>query len=182
MKARRISSWIARLRALLQVPTTRTSGRRGVVPANTDQLSAIDIVSPTFYVPDEVDVTTGHEYLLTASAENAVDGTVEVTVTVLNRGPLSVVCTYPGSIYEGSADFELDCSASGAPTGSNYTYVWTARGSTANTDQLSAADISSPTFYVPEEVDENGRDVRISADGLGGQCGRRIGRDDGECA
>ena len=136
--------------------------------ANTDQLSAIDIVSPTFYVPDEVDVTTGHEYLLTASAENAVDGTVEVTVTVLNRGPLSVVCTYPGSIYEGSADFELDCSASGAPTGSNYTYVWTARGSTANTDQLSAADISSPTFYVPEEVDENGETyeylLTVSAD------------------
>ena len=121
--------------------------------ANTAQLSATDIVSPTFYVPDELDATTTYEYLLTASADNTISGTAEVSVTVLNRAPLSVVCTYPGSIYEGSGDFALDCSASGAPSGSEYDYVWTARGGTANTDQLSAADISSPTFYVPEEVD-----------------------------
>ena len=120
---------------------------------NTAQLSAIDIPSPTFYVPDELDATTTYEYLLTVSAESANSGTAEVSVTVLNRGPLSVVCTYPGSIYEGSGDFELDCSASGAPSGSDYDYVWTARGGTANTDQLSAIDIVSPTFYVPEEVD-----------------------------
>ena len=117
-------------------------------------MSAADIVSPTFYVPEELDETTTYEYLLTASAENTISGTAEVSVTVLNRGPLSVVCTDPGSIYEGSADFELDCSASGAPSGSDYDYAWTARGATANTDQLSAADIASPTFYVPDELDE----------------------------
>ena len=61
----------------------------------------------------------------------------------------------PPSVYEGSEDFALDCSASGAPSGSEYDYVWTARDSTANTDQLSATDISSPTFYVPDEVDED---------------------------
>ena len=123
--------------------------------ANTDLLSAADISSPTFYVPEELDRATTYEYLLTASADNTISGTAEVSVTVLNRGPLSVVCTDTGSIYEGSADFELDCSASGAPSGSEYDYAWTARGSTANTDQLSVADISSPTFYVPEEVDED---------------------------
>ncbi len=123
--------------------------------ANTDQLSAADIVSPTFYVPDALDATRTYEYLLTVSAENTISGTVEVSVTVLNRGSLSVVCADPGSIYEGSADFELDCSASGAPSGSDYTYAWTARGSTANTAQLSATDIASPTFYVPDEVDED---------------------------
>ena len=123
--------------------------------ANTAQLSAADISSPTFYVPDELDATTTYEYLLTVSAENTEDATAEVSVTVLNRGPLSVVCTDPGSIYEGSADFELDCSPSGAPSGSDYAYAWTARESTANTDRLSATDISSPTFYVPDEVDED---------------------------
>ena len=122
--------------------------------ANTLQLSATDISSPTFYVPDEVDETTDYEYLLTASAENMEDATAEVMVTVLNRGALSVVCADPPSIYEGSEDFALDCSASGAPAGSDYAYVWTARGSTENTLQLSATDISSPTFYVPNEVDE----------------------------
>ena len=123
--------------------------------ANTDQLSATDISSPTFYVPEELDETKTYEYLLTASAENTISGTAEAAVTVLNRGPLSVVCTDTGSIYEGSADFELDCSASGAPSGSEYAYAWTARGATANTAQLSATDISSPTFYVPDAVDED---------------------------
>ena len=120
---------------------------------NTLQLSATDIPSPTFYVPDAVDVTTDYEYLLTVSVENAGDATAEVVVTVLNRGALSVVCTDPGSVYEGSEDFAFDCTASGAPGGSEYTYVWTARDSTANTDLLSRADISSPTFYVPDDVD-----------------------------
>ena len=125
--------------------------------ANTALLSATDIVSPTFYVPDALDATTTYEYLLTVSAENTISGTAEVSVTVLNRGPLSVVCTDTGSIYEGSADFELDCSASGAPSGSDYTYVWTARGGTANTDLLIAGtDGPTPTFSVPDEVDENG--------------------------
>ncbi len=121
---------------------------------NTLQLSATDISSPAFYVPDEVDETTTYEYLLTASAENAESGSAAVTVTVLNAGALRVVCASPASVYEGSADFALDCSASGAPAGSEYAYVWTAQGDTENTLQLSATDISSPTFYVPDEVDE----------------------------
>ena len=127
---------------------------RGSTP-NTDLLSDTTVLTPTFYVPDALDETTTYEYLLTVSADNAEDATAEVTVTVLNRAPLSVVCTYPGSIYEGSADFELDCSASGAPSGSDYTYVWTARGSTQDTALLSAADIASPMFLVPEAVDED---------------------------
>ena len=121
--------------------------------ANTDLLSAMDIDSPTFYVPDEVDETTVYEYLLTMSAENAEDASAEVTVTVLNRGVLSVVCADPPSVYEGSEDFALDCSASGAPEGSGYAYVWTARGDTQDTALLSAADVASPTFDVPDEVD-----------------------------
>ena len=123
--------------------------------ANTDLLiSGTDGPSPTFAVPDEVDETTTYEYLLTVSAQNAESGSAAVTVTVLNAGALRVVCASPASVYEGSEDFDLDCSASGAPAGSEYAYVWTARGTTANTDELSAVDISSPTFYVPDEVDE----------------------------
>ena len=123
---------------------------------DTSLLSAADISSPTFYVPDDLDATTTYEYLLTVSATNTISGTAEVSVSVLNRGPLSVVCTDPGSIYEGSADFDLDCSASGAPAGSDYDYAWTARGSTANTDLLIAGtDGPAPTFAVPDEVDED---------------------------
>ena len=117
-------------------------------------LSATDIESPIFYVPDEVIVTTTYEYLLTASAENAESGSAQVTVTVLNRGVLAVACTDPDSVYEGSEDFALDCSASGAPAGSEYAYAWTARGSTANTALLVAdTDGPTPTFAAPDALD-----------------------------
>ena len=115
-------------------------------------IAGTDGPTPTFEVPDEVDETTTYEYLLTVSAENAESGTAEVTVTVLNRGVLAVACTNPDSVYEGSEDFALDCSASGAPAGSAYDYVWTARGDTQDTSLLSAVGIASPVFLVPDEV------------------------------
>ena len=126
---------------------------------DTDLLiSGADGSSPTFAVPDEVDETTRYEYLLTVSAENAEDAKAEVTVTVLNRSALALVCTSSYEVYEGAEDFSFDCSASGAPAGVEYTYVWEARGGTANTDLLiSGADGPSPTFAVPDEVDETTR-------------------------
>ena len=122
---------------------------------DTSLLSAVDIASPTFLIPDEVASTTTYEYLLTVNAENAESGSAEVAVTVLNHGALAVVCADPGSVYEGSDDVAFDCSASGAPSGSSYTYAWTARGDTQDTSLLSAVDIASPTFAVPAEVDED---------------------------
>ena len=76
-------------------------------------------------------------------------------MTVLNREALALACADPGSVYEGSADITLDCSASGAPEGSDYEYAWTARGDTQDMSLLSAVDMASPTFYVPDEVDED---------------------------
>ena len=127
---------------------------RGDTP-DTALLNATDISSPVFSVPDEVDEDETYQYLLTVSADNAEDATAEVTVTVLNKGALAVVCADPGSVYEGEEDVALDCSASGAP-GDNpqYTYEWTARGDTPDTALLSNVDIASPTFYVPDEVDK----------------------------
>ena len=126
---------------------------RGVT-ANTDLLSATDSPTPTFAVPDQLDETTTYEYLLTASAENAEDATAEVTVTVLNRGALDVACAPPPLVYEGAADFDLDCTASGAPVGTGYEYVWKAQGATPNTDLLIAGtDGPTPTFSVPAALD-----------------------------
>ena len=128
---------------------------RGDTP-DASLLSATDISSPAFYVPDAVDVTTDYEYLLTVSATNAEDASAEVTVTVLNKEALALACADPGSVYEGSEDIAFDCTASGAPGDSpQYTYVWTARGDTPDASLLSAMDIFSPTFHVPEEVDAN---------------------------
>ena len=125
---------------------------RGDTP-DTSLLSSVDIASPTFYVPEELDATTTYEYLVRVSAANAESSSANVTVTVLNRGALALVCADPGSVYEGREDIALDCSASGAPEGSAYEYAWTARGDTPDTSLLSSVDIASPTFYVPEELD-----------------------------
>ncbi len=127
---------------------------RGSTP-DVSLLSAEDIASPTFYVPDDVDATTTYEYRLTVSAQNADDASVEVAVTVLNKSVLALACADPPSVYEGSEDITFDCSASGAPAGSSYSYAWTARGDTQGTSLLSAPDIASPIFYVPAEVGEN---------------------------
>ena len=127
---------------------------RGSTP-DVSLLSAADIASPLFYVPEDVDATTTYEYLLTASANNAEDNAAEVSVTVLNERALVLVCAPPPSVYEGSDDVDLDCSASGGPEGSVYEYVWRARGSTPDVSLLSAANIASPTFYVPDEADED---------------------------
>ena len=121
---------------------------------DTSLLSAVDVASPTFHVPEEVDETTTYEYLLTVSAENAENATAEVTVTVLNKPDILLACADPGSVYEGSEDITFDCEASGAPEGSGYAYVWTARGDTQDTALLSAADVASPTFLVPDDLPE----------------------------
>ena len=127
--------------------------------ATTPDLSLLNYtgdVSPTFLVPKEVEKDETYEYLLTVSAANAEDGTAVVTVTVLNKKALEVACATPSPVYEGSGDFALDCAATGAPAGSDYTYVWTGRGTTTNTNLLiSGADGPTPTFDVPEEVDED---------------------------
>ena len=122
---------------------------------DTSLLSATEVASPTFYVPDQVESDETYTYTLTVSAANAEDATLDVAITVLNRRALSVVCADPPSVYEGSADFELDCSASGAPAGSAYEYAWTARGNTLDTSLLSATEVASPTFYVPDQVESD---------------------------
>ena len=128
-------------------------GGSGDTPDTALLIAGIDGPTPTFAVPDEVAATTTYEYLLTVSAANAEDGTANVTVTVLNKGALAVVCVDPSPAYEGAADFDLDCSASGAPAGSTYDYVWTARDDTPDTALLIAGiDGPTPTFAVPDEV------------------------------
>ena len=81
---------------------------------NTDLLVAgADGPSPTFAVPVEVGADETYEYRLTVSAENAEAGTAEVTVTVLNKAALALVCANPDPVYEGAPDIALECAASG---------------------------------------------------------------------
>ena len=71
-------------------PSTRTRGRLEGIRRIRRCFSAVDIASPTFSVPDEVDANETYEYLLTVSADNAEDASVEVTVTVLNKEALAL--------------------------------------------------------------------------------------------
>ena len=120
-------------------------------------LNANDIASPTFSVPDDVPSDERYAYTLTVSAQNVEDARLDVAITVVNKRALAVGCADPGTVYEGSDDILFDCEASGAPDGHAglgvYTHAWTPRGSTPDVSLLSAADIASPLFYVPEDVD-----------------------------
>ena len=149
---------------------------RGDTPDTALLIAGTDGPMPTFSVPLSVNGNETYEYTLTVSAANAEDATADVTVTVLDKGALSVACAPPPLAYEGSAPFDLDCSASGAP-GANpvYSYVWSARGDTPDTALLIAGtDGPMPTFSVPSSVNGN-ETYEYTADGLGGECGGRYG-------
>ena len=128
---------------------------RGDTP-DLSLLTGTSSPAPTFSVPSSVNGNETYEYTLTVSAANAEDATADVTVTVLDKGALSVACAPPPLAYEGSADFALDCAASGAP-GANpvYSYVWSARGDTPDLSLLTGTSSPAPTFSVPLSVNGN---------------------------
>ena len=135
-------------------------------------LTGHDTDTPTFDVPADVDQDTTYTYTVTATADNADDGAATVTVTVRDTDSTDPVITCNDSeVYEGTADFTLDCEVTNEPTGA--TYVWAVRGSTSDTDDLSSTTILKPTFDVPDDIDElNGADkdydytVTMSASGI----------------
>ena len=95
--------------------------------SNTAKLSSATRKDPTFDVPLSVSSDEPYEYTLTATASNAVEGVFDVTVTVLNKPDIVIECPGdPYDPYEGEENFDLDCEATGAPSGSTYDYTWTA--------------------------------------------------------
>ena len=123
----------------------------------SNRLTGTDGLTPTFAVPDNVNENTDYDYTVTLSVNGAEQASADISVTVLNKGALAVVCTDTSpAVYEGSDDFALECEASGAPGDDpQYTYAWTARGIISDTDLLSNVDIASPVFFVPDEVTED---------------------------
>ena len=120
------------------------------------RLSSMDVHRVRFTVPGHVSKRFTYQYLLTASARNADDGTVVVNVHVddWRTEALGLACTSPVQVYEGTPDFELSCSVSKVPVDSDPAYVWQGRGTTMDTNQLIAGvDGPAPTFAVPPDVD-----------------------------
>ena len=136
-------------------------------PANTSLLIAgTDGPAPTFDVPDEVPADTDYSYTVTATAAEADAGTATVTVTVLNRG-LSIACTDSYSVYESEDDFPLACSASGAAPGATVAYAWSSPGRQADESLLSATDVASPVFAVPNVDAEETYTYTVTATAAG---------------
>ncbi len=123
---------------------------RGSTP-DTRRLSATNIESPIFDMPDAVDKNEEYGYTLTVSAENADEASVWWIVTVRNKPDITVTCEdSPYEVDEGDADIELECDASGAP-GNNPDYTW----SWSPTTNLTDHDTATPTFAVPGDVDQD---------------------------
>ena len=117
---------------------------------DTSLLSATDVASPTFHVPDEVEEDETYEYRLTVStsAENIDPGTFDLTVNVYNSNDLEVVCT-DRTVYEGSPPFRLQCTASGGPPGVLREWDW------SPATHLTGPRIRTPTFTVPDNVERD---------------------------
>ena len=154
-------------------PTGATYAWTGTDIAN--RLSSMTILNPAFDVPDNVDAHTDYDYTVTLSASGIVDVTEDVTVRVLNKPSLALVCTPPAPVYEGAADFDLDCVGVGGSRGNPvYSYVMVGARRYAGPVAIdgykqSRADILRSFFG------ERQRDVRIHADGERGECGGRYG-------
>ena len=75
-------------------------------------------------------------------------------MTVLNKDELAVVVRGPRLGVRGLGRYRVRLHGVGGSFGDNlqYAYAWTARGDTQDTALLSATDIASPVFYVPDEV------------------------------
>ena len=119
--------------------------------SGTSQLSSTTLLKPTFDVPGNVDADTDYEYTVTLSASGIDDVTEDVTVSVRNKPDITVTCER--RLYfanEGDADFDLYCSASGAP-GDDPDYTWSWSPTTNLTDHNTA----TPTFAVPDDVDQD---------------------------
>ena len=81
-------------------------------------LSAADVASPVFYVPDELAYNTTYSYRLKVSAARARSKTVDVRVKVLDNPNIVVACPdSPYEVYEGSEDFDLECFCVGGSRG-----------------------------------------------------------------
>ena len=101
-----------------------------------------DTESKIFTAPAEVIGLSPYTYNVTVSAVNAIDGTVDVTVNVLDS-PLTLTCTDPDPVYDDVQEVQLDCTGGDWNTGETPTYAWTP------STHLDDPALEDPTFQVP---------------------------------
>ncbi|MCY3999287.1 MAG: hypothetical protein OXF84_00560 [Bacteroidetes bacterium] len=122
------------------------------VDDHTNLLSSSVLSSPKFNVPtaqEQQESPKTYTYKVTASADNAESGSGSVSVTVVIP-QISIECEEPNSpVPTGSDPIPLSCTASNDQE-AVLTYQWQWDSDPKNyIDQLTATNISSPTFNVP---------------------------------
>ncbi len=122
--------------------------------ADTELLTETDAATTTFLVPDAVDADETFEYRLTVSADHSIPAEADITIRVLNKAQLALLCDpQDHSVFEEEADFTITCSASGAPDPTAaYQFAWTSRGPASHLERLSNAGAATTEFLVPAEV------------------------------
>ena len=116
-----------------------------------DRLSVPTGLRPIFHVPDDVDGETRYNYTVTLSVDGYDRASGDALIIVKDRDAIGISCAAPDPVYEGAPDFALSCQVTSRPSGARYS--WSSLGNASDTELLSATDILSPTFYVPDAVD-----------------------------
>ena len=123
---------------------------------DSDRLSATDVLSPTFDVPDQVEEDRQYAYTLTVTDKYIGSSSTDVRIQVRKRGEVVLACEgLDYYVYVGSADFplQLQCAASGAAVPTEpYTYRWHAQRSVRDTERLSSTTERYPIFDVPDTL------------------------------
>ena len=123
----------------------------GDTPATAiNLLQPRDVRDPIFSIPPHgtVDEDQTYEFRATISAANADDATWDWRVIVKNS-KVTVTCDDPAPVDEGDMDFDFACFAIGPPGLPDYTWSW------SPTDGLTDHNTATPTFDVPDNVDQD---------------------------
>ncbi|MDE2730208.1 MAG: hypothetical protein OXI38_02285 [Bacteroidota bacterium] len=111
--------------------------------------AAPKLTQTTLAAPEvESDTTFTYQVEFCPDGEGVCTAGMPWTVTVLNRKPPAVSCPEFLETYAGEPDLLINCAVSG---GIAYEFVWYG----ANLDLLSHPDMLSPTFNVPNRVEED---------------------------
>ena len=123
---------------------------------DTDRLSAVDVLQPTFDVPDQVAEDQGYALTLTVTDAIVGSSSADIHIRVRKRGTVELGCQkLEYFVFAGSADFplQLQCAIAGAlGPDTVYSHRWHARSGAIDTKQLSSTNVRNPIFSVPDTL------------------------------
>lgn len=123
---------------------------------DVDRLSALDVLSPTFDVPSQVD--NDRQYAFTLTVTDAVIGSssTDIQIRVLKRGEVVLACSeLDFYVYVGSPDLPLrpECLITGTVESTElYTFRWLSQRLPRDLERLSSTTGRYTVFDVPDTL------------------------------